>query len=448
MLPRPRILAIDDDVDHVTAIADALNERGIACLKLPFSGGITPATKLIHIRVLFMDLHLVQPGIGDPKIHYSTIGGLLAEHIADGNGPFVLIVWTAHPDQVEGLAQFLGERLQDRPAAIPVLVESLSKADHLVGGKIVDVPAFMRAIDRCLSRLPAVDALVDWEEHVTSAASQTIAAVLELALRRKGADLGGELSRLLNALATEAAGSAHVGKHRFGAVNEALLPILYDRVSQLKHVRERGCWKKAIPQAGSTPDVDLAEAARLNTFLHVDIETSRSRSDDRGMVLTRDDASWDEASFKSWFAISKAEFLSRQVRLPTAASFRWVLVQVEASCDNAQGMAGPPPYLLGVECPDKAAAEINPGTSLWISPVIEIDLEPRRVVASYRFAPALTETALKDFKMLYRFREALANDVVTRWHTYGARPGIVRFQVTEKRQSPGKNSGPFSHIKF
>lgn len=448
MLPRPRILAIDDNVDHVTAIADALNEQGIACLKMLFNGAITPTGKLTHIRVLFMDLHLVQPGIGDPKIHYATIGGLLSEHISDGNGPFVLIVWTAHPDQVGGLSQFLNERLQDRPAAIPVSIESLSKSEHLTGAKIVDIPAFMRAIDVCLSRVPAVDALVNWEDEVTSAASATIAAVLELALHKKSADLGSELSRLLNALATEAAGPAHAGKHRFAAVNEALLPILYDRVSQLKHANERRCWKKAIPQPGSPSDVDLTEAARLNTFLHIDTEVKRSQIDDRGMVLTREDAAWNEDSFRSWFGIGKDGFLSGQLRLPSEGTFRWVLVQVEASCDDAQGMAGPPPYLLGVECPERTAAKMVCGTSLWMSPTIEIDSEPRRVITSFRFAPALPRTSLTEFTKLYRFREALANDIVTRWHSYGARPGIVQFRVTEKRRVPEISSGLFSHIKF
>ncbi len=235
MLPKPGIFAIDDDQSHLDAIAETLNSKGAACLKLLFRGGIQPHSPLERVRVLFIDLHLSQAGFLNETQHFSVIGGILQEHINQENGPFVLLLWTQYPESVGRLAEFLSERLQDNPHAIPSSVDSLSKVDYLRDGKVVNADGLVQRIVSSIVKVHQIAALMDWERRVINAASDTITAILNLVPpgRRSEAALVTELGRVLNALAYEAVGPSNVVQNHRAAVNEALVPILYDRVSQV-----------------------------------------------------------------------------------------------------------------------------------------------------------------------------------------------------------------------
>lgn len=240
MLPRPRITAIDDEQPALDAIANALNDSGAACLKLLYCGGLPEGSVLDQTRVLFVDLHLSVPLPGNQNQHFSTIGGLLRDYIPQTNGPFILIIWTLYPEQVEGLHSFLCDRLQEHKHAIPVQITTLSKIDHIREGAVVNPANLVAALRSAVEAEAHVAALVNWEDRVSTAASNTMAALVGLipGNRRTLCDFMDEADRLLNAMATEAVRSSNVGKDRFAAVNEALLPILYDRILRLRVNKE------------------------------------------------------------------------------------------------------------------------------------------------------------------------------------------------------------------
>ncbi|GGH10761.1 hypothetical protein [Silvibacterium dinghuense] len=339
MLPKPRIAAIDDENSALVAIADALNSSGAACLKLLYAGALPEGAKLEQVRVLFMDLHLSHPSNENKTQHFSTIGGLLQENIAPNNGPFLLIVWTLYPGQVEGLAQFLCDRLQDTPHAIPAQIKTLSKVDHIRDHVVPAPEELVKAVKAMVTSEPQIAALINWETRVGDAAADTISELLKLipSDKRDTASLVIEIGRLLNALATEAVGSSNVSKDRFSALNESLLPILYDRVSRLRMVApDERLWKQAIPEPGKKADLSGEEAAHLNTMLHLDFDIQSTKATDRGMVLEYPSTLLEEVPFREAFGMSTKQFLRDQLSLDPEADVRWVLVQIEGICDHAQ----------------------------------------------------------------------------------------------------------------
>ena len=428
MLPKPRIAAIDNENSALVAIADALNSSGAACLKLLYNGSLPEGATLEHVRVLFMDLHLSHAS-NDPTTHFSTIGGLLQEHIAPNNGPFLLIVWTLYPNQVEGLADLLCERLQEAPHAIPAQIKTLSKIDHIREDRVIAPEILVQAVRAMVISEPQIAALINWENRVSDAAAETVAELVKLVPnnKRDTASLVVELGRLLNALATEAVGSSNVSKDRFAAVNEALLPILYDRVSRLRMAaHDEKLWKEAIASPGNKADLSGEEAAHLNTMLHLDFDVKTTKPTDRGIVLEYPAAMLAEDAFREAFGMGINGFLENQLSLDPTADIRWVMVQIEGICDYAQAQAGPALYLLGVETaakPTKAFPQ-----AVWQSPVLIIDSEQKQILVNYRFGRTFTDALVRNNSKRYRLREALTNDLVSRFHSYGARPGIIAFK--------------------
>jgi|GEM_PF-2426749 len=437
MLPRPRIAAIDNELSALIAIADALNDSGSACLKLLYSGALPEGSTLEHVRVLFMDLHLSHAS-NDPTTHFGTIGGLLKEHIAPNNGPFLLIVWTLYPNQVEGLEGFLCERLQDSPYAIPAQIKTLSKIDHIRQDKVIAPEKLVQAVRAMVTSKPQIAALINWENRVSDAAAETVAELVKLVPddKRDTASLVVELGRLLNALATEAVGSSNVSKDRFAAVNEALLPILYDRVSRLRMAApDERLWKEAIASPSKKADLSGEEAAHLNTMLHLDFDVQTTKPTDRGIVLEYPASMLDENPFREAFGMDTKGFLESQLSLDPTADLRWVMVQIEGICDYAQAQAGPALYLLGVETAAKPTKAVP--QAVWQSPMVIIDNEEKQILVNYRFGRTFTDALVKNNSKRYRLREALTNDLVSRFHSYGARPGIIAFKQSSIPSSGG-----------
>ena len=128
MLPPPRIIAIDDEPEHLEDLTRGLNRYGSACLPIHFTGDAAEVPTCPHARVMFADLHLNAGPPGEHAQHFGTLGGLIEEAIKP-TGPYLVILWTKYPDQAENLFGFLRDRLQHAPK--PFAVHALDKSHHL-----------------------------------------------------------------------------------------------------------------------------------------------------------------------------------------------------------------------------------------------------------------------------------------------------------------------------
>src|ERR1700687_2483127 len=112
MLIPPRIIAIDDNVSHLHALARGLNETGAACITFPFvDGDIKVEHALRGIRAVFIDLHLAQSAPSTEETpNFAVIATLLTEHLDPLNGPFALFLCTEYSEHCPALMAFLQER--------------------------------------------------------------------------------------------------------------------------------------------------------------------------------------------------------------------------------------------------------------------------------------------------------------------------------------------------
>ena len=141
----PGIIVIDDEMEHLTGLADGLDRHGMSCHRVHCEGELAGIGPWPDVRLIVADLHL---GSGvltvDPRTDFSVIGGLLEEAIRP-SGPYMMVLWTMYPEQATALRTFLVERLHDVSKPFDVL--PLAKADYLDGeGNVRDEPALVRAI--------------------------------------------------------------------------------------------------------------------------------------------------------------------------------------------------------------------------------------------------------------------------------------------------------------
>ena len=430
MFASTRVMAIDDDRDHLAGVTNSLNGHGVACLQIHFTGDEIEIMPCPDVRIIFADLHLGGGVLGaDPTTDFSVIGGLLEETIKP-SGPYFILLWTMYPDRAPALREFLEERLQD--VTKPFAVLPLAKADHLDDeGKVKDEGKLIGAINSLTKELPQIGALFDWERRVLEATGSTVASLLELASTAAADQRATAVGRILARLGIAAVGEDHVDGGRFRAANDALLPILADRIANLRSTEDDDeAWRAAFGVTGDTQGLSMEEAAKLNRLIHIS-DPDGVNGTDRGVVFQL--PGWILGDFRDVFGIDECDAAVGQFRCKGYGSgddrFRWVLVQCQAACDHAQSQPGPLPCYLGLNfLESKKNKGKKPPDAAWTSPPFEFDGEVRLLRVSARFPISLPPGQARDATPVYRLREPILNDLIYHLHDHGARPGMMSFR--------------------
>ena len=383
MLTPPRIIAIDDEPAHLAGLTKSLNLHGIACLPIHFTGDPAGIKACPDVRIVFADLHLIGPETNHAA-HFSMIGGLLEDAIRPA-GPYFILLWTRYPEQASALREFLGNRL--RGVTKPFDVLPLAKSDHLdAEGDVRDAEALVKAILDITEALPQLGALFDWESRVLGATGHTVSSILELASAEEADNRAAEVGRILTRLGIEAVGEPNVADDRFRAINEALFPILADRIANLHSSgSQNDVWREAVKVSG--PETLAAEqAAKLNSMAHF-AQLDSADECERGAVVMLPEAIREK--FNDEFGVDEKEAAKDQFRCkdfdPKDENLRWVLVQVQAACDYAQRQPGSLPCYLALDLPKEHRRSKTPPGSLWSSPTFELDGTIRLLHANARF---------------------------------------------------------------
>ena len=334
------------------------------------------------------------------------------------------------PSRPRSCAFFL-DRL-DTDVSKPFDVQSLDKANHLgPDGRVRDEEALIEAIKGIVRNSPQLAALFDWEGRVLGSTGRTVSSILDLATAEGTAQRANEVGRILSRLAIEAVGASNVETDAFRAVNEALLPILADRISALRSgVPQQDIWSEALEPVAGLPSLSLENAARLNSLVHV-AEADTVAGTERGVVVGLPKRYLRR--FDRCFGITQQDAAAREFRCTqfdeADNQFRWVLIQCEAACDHAQANPGTLPFYLGLAFPAGCRQKgSKPPASTWRGPAFDLDGHPRVLRVSARFPVALPRSYAPNLTPMFRLREQILNQLTYHIHTHGARPGMIAFR--------------------
>ena len=363
MFTPPRFIVVDDKPDHLTAILDVFRNLGTPCLGIVYDGEQAPDKQSFEgVRALFLDLHLADSltATTDKRRHFGAIASLLADSISPAGGPFILVVWTEHEDEVEGLRAYLDEpEVIREPHTRPLAIISLPKSrfinvntGELLKGK---AEALRTAVEDAISEKPQLAALLSWEVDVQAAAGATLATLMELVPdeKRNSISFAEGLDEILTRLAREAVGKPHVSDDPRAAIMSALAPILADRiVNQKESEMTLEVWRRALTWNGKEK-LDLETSGKVNCMLHVAVPPSEAtRSTDWGAVVPLPDTWWGD-ELLNHLDVTKNQILENEYKLKPEDRKRCYpkLIRIGAACDYAQDRPGPLTYLFGLEIP-------------------------------------------------------------------------------------------------
>ena len=359
MFSAPRFVVVDDKKEHLDAVLQAFQNLGSPCIGLQFDPAATLQKDHFRgVRCLFLDLHLSGGQLGtDHKGDFARIQTILEDNISERGGPFVLIMWTAHPHLRDELVAYLEKNLDpERPHARPLLVLTLAKENFIDGatGAVKDPKGLQTAVTNAVSANPQLAALLGWEVDVLSAAAETLASLVGLVPveQRTSADFSSALDAVLSRLARESVGLPNVDADHRAAITGALAPILVDRImNQDVPQATKDLWKIAVTRHGDPKlgDASAKEAGQVNRMLHLALPAFETvRATDWGAVVAWP-LPWSDEELAGRMGLSIGQMLGGQflVEKNDRGRCRARLVRIGAACDYAQSRPGPITYLLG-----------------------------------------------------------------------------------------------------
>ena len=441
MFTPSRFVVVDNKPDHLTAVLDVFQKLGAPCLGVVYDSeqGLDKQ-HFEGVRALFLDIHLIDPPeTTDKRRHFALIADLLESNIDPAGGPFILVAWTEHEDDVEGLRDYLDDPRTIDPEksyARPLAIVSLPK-DQFINVNTGDpfagrVGALRDAVKAAVNKKPQLAALLSWEADVQAAAGATLATLMELVPdeKRNSASFSEGLDEILTRLACEAVGQPHVETDPRAAITSALAPILDDRIvnQQASEVASEA-WREALTLDGHGK-LDSAASGKINRMLHVAVPPSETiRSTDWGAVVEFPNAWWGDDELPNRLGVTQKQLLDGEYKLKPESwkMCRPRLIRIGAACDYAQNRSGPITFLFGLEVPVEVRRD-KPPASEWSSPILVVkpDDGPFVLAVNARYTLNVTSASAGNWQPVYRLREQLLMHLISHAGSYLTRPGIVQ----------------------
>ncbi|GJE19337.1 hypothetical protein [Methylobacterium marchantiae] len=260
--PGAQVIAIDDQLNDLQGIVSALQSTGVGVLPFHYKGSRSIRRCHPGVRIVFSDIGLIASA-GPPIQQHRAVAAVLDTVLVEENGPWLLIAWTAAPNQVPDLHNVL---LDSLGARAPIKSIPLSKNNFLDARGKFKIKEIAIAINTEVSTDPVVGAIFDLEIRAASAARDISRSIADLASHGQSNNGGPTIADVLKALSKAVDG----GEPRPENVFQAVAPAFGDRlVRKVIRSSERQLWSEAFGCA-TTATLNDDQKAELNTSLHLD----------------------------------------------------------------------------------------------------------------------------------------------------------------------------------
>jgi hypothetical protein len=436
-----RVIAIDDDKNDLTGIVAALHGSHIGVLPFHFRGQKSLKKCARGVRLVFADIN-ISPSTGGPYQQHMALASALSVLLDDRNGPWVLVGWTASPDQIPDLLDVLRQSLgRGRP---PIAGLGLDKSSYTLAGGRYDIGRIIKALNTAITSDPVAGAVLDLEERAADAAHDVMTSIAELASGSSTADLAQVLVELSNAIAP--------GAPEPELVFQTLGPAFQDRlIRRGVEAAEKTLWSKAFASASGAA-LSAQQRAQLNTTLHLAPTASKAERGALTLIPTAKHAELERLvgdlqslAFSHFIkrdktvAELKKQHKSANGGTPNPPPFdeqasikgyvetcRWALVELVPVCDAANNKRGVRRAALALLTPDDLAVTAA-GDYAYTLPVLRfLDRNAQLVVsAKVTFSPiprSLNTTAPEA-----RLRDQLLDVLTQHISASQSRLGLVSF---------------------
>ena len=458
MIPRySRVVAIDDNEDHLKAITWGLSQAGLCPVPLRFDDGDllpAPEAPITGMRIVFTDIHMAPGNLANLKMHSGIIIQCLKKIAA--SGPYALIFWSMYPADVDQMRNLIEADGPGTGLVPPIAYGTIDKNMVLGadGSGKFDAEELRRLIAEQMANFPTLATAAQWEMRAAKAAAKTTDAVYSLTPTSVAEQRTTQWESLLAFLAAEAVGPAVAQRNVDVALDSALLPILEDQLSfvggtSATPIPETHPLRIAMSVAPRPQRPVGISVARLNASYLIDEAGADSPKGEfeRGMVIQLPGSFINSGQFMRLFGKERsdlvcAEFLLKDKAKTASAEdigkLALHVVELGPECDHVQGKVSTHRYLLALLVPSALIGLCKTKSGgLNNASVIDAGLmafkkapeEEFHLLISTRCYMTLAPGYALGGLCRFRLRRLSIEEVVHHYTTHARRPGVMRFHA-------------------
>ncbi len=325
-----RVVVVDDNAEHLFAIANALSVAGIPCVWHLYDNEShnllpkPPAQGYDGIRLIITDLNIRNFTDADPdpkKLGATLIEEVLTQILPANAVPYGLVLWSSVTDVVNDVSTYIRERIdhesleqRDRRSA-PLSTQLMKKGDF-ISNLISEKPSIRDLITTAAAGIDQVKAELEkalsdpqlrlvcaWETRACKAATSTTNTIFDASSLRVHESLLQEdkakhvsqseaLKQVLAKIANESVGKENAKEDAARALDDGLVDLFVDDLrSQEDSDGYQGIVAAGLGDAvGKRVHLGPSVRELLNTSLHVEKQRSiLEKRVSRGLVLGAED---------------------------------------------------------------------------------------------------------------------------------------------------------------
>ncbi|AWX46120.1 hypothetical protein HME9304_03152 [Flagellimonas maritima] len=375
------------------------------------------------IRILFLDLNLIDKAKPSVKQVKSVLYGVLKKVISKDNYPYSIIYWSKQEnDYSNSLEELFQKELKDRA---PISIERFIKSSFftLSGEKIINNLDLFREIQKVLAKDPVYGYLLNWENNIHISADKTLQEIFSS--YHNFINWSHNANHLVNKLGVSYAGSNTYNtskpdvklKSSYSALNIVFNDTVenYTNNSELKDVKE-------LPVPKSAKDLDTV----YNINKKLLISDEKKPLSYSGTVIEISDKKLNSKFEKLLDNILQKK--AKKADIIKTSKNIWL--NVTPLCDTVQGKYIHHRMINGLLVEEefcKSSAKIfYKNEAVFISPSFAYDGKNYSIVLDFK--EFFTKDALgysKNRKAIFRVRQQLLAEVQSRLARHVNRQGVL-----------------------
>lgn len=444
-----RIAIIDDKIKQAEPIIKILSKRQMPLTYFSGELAFLPeiGDNLNDIRVLFLDINLIDDSEHPNKILKARLVPVLERVISEENYPYVLIYWTRHNGSEH--KQLIEEEIFNHDLANrkPIAFLSAIKGNYFnFDGSLTDdfdknLDGLFDKIDSLIAQHAAYSHLINWENQVHLSADAALQNIFSF---YNGSEWNNNANYTLNKL-----GEAYLGKHYNTADTEEKIKGSFISLSTVfKDILEHNIQNQIIKNKDTleyTEDAVIKSINSLNLSLNTVNYVKEITESGNVLELQDKDSVFKKllfnilSRFKVINSIKKdcpdisqdilkktADEKFREIREEIKKEWKKIYVVVTPVCDFAQKKSAYDRVVKGVLIPKEYKEFIEDRSeAVFVIPfVIEIDKMEYYLVLDFRH---FITTDLKQQKVsgLFRIRQELLSEIQSKLSRHINRQGIL-----------------------
>lgn len=421
------VLVVDNDTSEGMPLIQALSRTGVGVIYLTGNPAEFPSSLPVGVRLVFLDMNLSDADLDDDQIVQLPISVLDAV-IADGNGPYLVILWTAHAHLA---AAFTSQAAMLPWPPVDVCVISKDEAKDDEGN--FDTAIINERVGTMLAIHDPLQLMMLWGQVTHDAAAATLVSLSPPA----SVSWAQEARDLLACLVRENAPSAALvdlprcARALYGALDEVLSDNLDGAAAAIAAESVPAIQLVAVhSQASPSPTSPMKSRVNTSLLLGAPIDelapgtiyvvsemTAAIQADLADLIVgtllkrPKPDATAQTARYEAAFTSA----------IPIA-------IELTAVCDHQQGNSLISRWMGGIALPAASQDQISKGDFVKVMPALALNRAPLNGDCVFawnaRFLITRRRNKMKA-QAAFRMRQTPYSSVVTFQANYAARPGYL-----------------------